>query len=416
MNHRLVRLAFCLSLFFTAAWAQNEASLSGTVQDSTGAVVAGASVKLTSTTQNTSAIVQSNQSGVYQFPFVQPGVYTLDVTATGFKTLTRTNLTLAVAQNLRLDLSLELGNVSDKITVSADVETVNTASAEIGAVVDNTKVVEMPLNGRTFFSLATLTPGVTPPVQGSNLGFRGGFSVAGNAETNNNFTLNGFDNNDSAINTPNFRPSIDAIQEFNILTGVYGAQYGYASGGQVIVTTKSGGNQFHGSGYEFLRNQAIMTARNFFARPGPIPAFRRNQFGATIGGPIRKDKTFFFFSYEGLRQSQGLFTVSTVPTPDMLQGNFSSIANRQVVKSPTTGVPYPNNTIPIAEQSPIGRALAAFYPTPTSPTAIGALPTNNFVFTPTRPERFNEASLRLDHSFSTKDSGYASANWYDDHS
>ena len=165
-----------------------------------------------------------------------------------------------------MDLTLELGNVSDRITVSADMETVNIASAELGAVVDNTRVVEMPLNGRTFFSLATLTPGVVPPTQGSNLGFRGGFNVAGNAETNNNFTLNGFDNNDSAINTPNFRPSIDAIQEFTILTGVYGAQYGYASGGQVVVTTKSGGNQLHGSAYEFVRNQAIMTARNFFAR------------------------------------------------------------------------------------------------------------------------------------------------------
>ena len=414
---RILTISLCLLLSLAPfACAQNEAALSGIVKDATGAVIPNASVKLTSKSQGTSRTVQTNGAGVYQLSFIQPGVYDVEVSAQGFKTFSRTDLTLAVAQNLRLDFSLELGNLTENITVSANVEIVNTESAEMGAVVDNTRVTEMPLNGRTFFSLAPLTPEVVPPVQGSNLGFRGGFNVAGNAETNNNFTLNGFDNNDASINTPNFRPSIDAIQEFNILTGVYPAQYGYGSGGQIIVTTKSGGNQFHGSAYDFLRNQAILAARNFFALPGPIPSFKRNQFGGTLGGPIVRDKTFFFYSYEGLRQSSGFFSITTVPTPAMLAGDFSSIINKQVIKDPTTGQPFANNIIPPNRISAIGKALAAFYPTPTVATPAGQIPANNFDYTPTRPENFNEDSLRIDHVFSAIDSIYASANWYDDHS
>jgi hypothetical protein len=400
------------------AWGQNEAALSGTITDSSKAIIAQATVKLTSHAQGTVRVTVTNASGVYQFSFVQPGVYDVEVSAPGFKTLTNKDITLAVAENARRDFALELGGVSEQVTVTADAETVNKESAELGAVIDNTRVVEMPLNGRTFYSLAPLTPNVMPPVQNSNLGFRGGFNVAGNAETNNNFTLNGFDNNDAAINVPNVRPSIDAIQEFNILTGVYPAQYGYASGGQIVVTTKSGGNQVHGSAYEFVRNQDIMAARNFFTPPGPIPPFKRNQFGATIGGPIQKDKTFFFFTYEGLRQVSGFYDITTVPTPAMLTGDFSSIANKFIIKNPTTGVPYTGNVIPPSQISPIGRALAAFYPAPNfgPGTPAGTLPTNNFDFTPVRPESDDQDDLRIDHIFSPKDSVYLSANWSDEHS
>ena len=180
------------------------------------------------------------------------------------------------------------------MTVSATSEIVNTASAELGTVVDNARVVEMPLNGRTFFSLATLVPGVVPPRTGSSNAHRGGFNVSGASETSNNFSLNGFENNDNTTMAPLLRPSIDAVQEFTILTGIYSAQYGYGDGGQVLVTTKSGTNEFHGSVFEFIRNSAVLTARNFFQAPGPLPSFKRNQFGATIGGPIEKTRRFSF--------------------------------------------------------------------------------------------------------------------------
>ena len=403
-----------------AAHAQNEAALSGTVQDTSGAVLPQATVKLTSHEQGTVRNADTNQAGVYQFSFLPPGTYDLDVSAAGFKTLTRTNLTLAAAQNARLDLTLEIGNVSENITVSAAAENVNTESAELGAVVDNTRVVEMPLNGRIFWSLPLLSPGVVPPVQGSSLGYRGGFNVAGSCEGCNNFTLNGIDNNDGSVGSiPNFRPSVDAIQEFNILTGAYPAQYGYASGGQIIITTKSGTNSFHGVAYDFLRNQAVLTARNFFALPGPLASFKRNQFGGTLGGPIRKDKTFFFYSFEGLRLAQAITAaqgpqIATVPLAAMHSGDFSAILGKQVIKDPSTGAPFSGNVIPQARISPEGAALIAFYPSPTSATPAGTLPSNNYYFQATRIENNNSNSLKLDHTFSTKDSGYVQANYFYD--
>jgi outer membrane receptor protein involved in Fe transport len=400
---------FVLLLFLVPAiWAQNEGAISGTVQDSSGAVLPSASVKLTNHEQGTLRNAQTNQSGVYQFTFLPAGTYDLEVTATGFKTQTRKDLTLAVAQNVRMDLTLDVGNVSENVTVSAAVATVNTESGEVGTVVDNRRVVEMPLNGRQMWSLAALTPNVMPPTQNSSLSFRGGFNVAGNNETSNNFLLNGFDNNDPDVYAPNFRPSIDAIEEFNVLTGIYSAQYGYGSGGQVIVTTKSGGNGFHGSAFEFLRNQ-VFDARNPFLT-GPTPSFKQNQFGGTLGGPIIKNKTFFFYSYEGLRQSAGFSALNTVPTLAEHNGDFSSIP--VTLKDPSTGAPIPGNNL-VGRITPVGAALMAFLPVG-SPNAPGVLPVNNFTYNDTRKENMNEDSLKIDHNFSGKDSGYATANYFND--
>ena len=201
---------FSLSVLLATGplWAQDQANLTGTVMDSTGAVLPQAAVRLISREQGTVRTAQTNGSGVYQFSFITPGGYDVIISAGGFKTVTRTNLVLAVAQSARVDLTLELGNASESVTVTAGAEAIDTESAQLGAVVDNTRVVEMPLNGRTFFSLAILTPNVMPPVQGSGLGYRGGFNVAGSCEGCNNFSLNGFDNNDntrdSAINKSPF--------------------------------------------------------------------------------------------------------------------------------------------------------------------------------------------------------------------
>jgi hypothetical protein len=411
------RLLFSLAFaaFFAAqlTWAQNDAAISGTVQDSSGASIPRAAVKLQSHEQGTIRNAESNQAGVYQFSFLPSGTYDLEVSGPGFKTLTRTNIVLAVAQNLRLDVTLEVGAVSENVTVEANAAAVNTASGDLGAVIDNTRVIEMPLNGRLFWSLAELTPGVAPPAQGSSLGYRGGLNVLGSCEGCNNFMVNGFDNNNSTTSVPNFRPTIDAIEEFNILTGIFPAQYGYGSGGQIIVTTKSGTNQFHGVAYDFLRNQ-VMDTRNFFSAPGAIPSFKRNQFGGTVGGPIKKDRTFFFYSYEGLRLGQQEISLTTVPTLAMRTGDFSALLPKTVIKDPTTGLPFAGNIIPPTRLSPIGVALADVYPAPTFATAAGGLPNNNYDFTGIRPENYNEDSLKIDHTFSAKDSMYATANWYND--
>ena len=402
-----------LALAFSAN-AQTESSLGGTVMDSTGASSPQATVKLTSIGQGTVQTTQTNQAGVYQFSFLQPGVYNVEFSANGFKTQTRTNLTLATAQNARLDAKLDIGNVSENVTVTASTESVNTESAELGAVVDNTRVTEMPLNSRIFWQLPLLSPNVMPPAQNSGLGYRGGFNVAGSCEGCNTFVLNGLDANDNTKAIPGFRPSVDAIQEFNVLTGVYAAQYGYASGGQIVMTTKSGTNQYHGSAFDFLRNQSVWTARNFFQPAGPIASFKRNQFGGTFGGPIQKDKTFFFFAYEGLRTSQAIVALSTVPTAAMASGDFSSIMNIRTIKDPNTGLPFAGNIIPANRISPIAQALLSFLPAPTITTPAGSLPANNYNFNQTRTENMNSDSLKIDHTFSGKDSIYATANWYND--
>ena len=410
MKSRLASLSFVLLAIVPSLLAQNEAAISGTVLDSSNAVLPSAAVKLTNHEQGTVRAALSNQAGVYQFTFLPAGSYDLEVTLPGFKVLTKKDITLAVAQNIRIDVSLDIGNASETVNVSAGAALVDTESAEVGSVVDNTKVTELPLNGRQMWSLAAVVPNVMPPAQNSSLSFRGGFNVAGNSETSNNFLLNGFDNNDPDVFAPNFRPSIDAIEEFNILTGVYSAQYGYGSGGQVIVVTKSGTNSFRGSAFEYLRNQ-VMDARNFF-QTGPTPSFKQNDFGGTVGGPIIKNRTFFFESYEGLRQASGFSSLNTVPTAAEDSGNFSGIP--VTIKNPLSGVPYPNNTIPTSQLSPIGLALVSFLPLPTTPTAAGSLPKNNYTYNDTRRENMNEDSLKIDQTFSTKDSGYATGNYFND--
>jgi len=406
----MLRFVVSLGFFLPAIWAQNEGAISGTVQDSSGAVLPSASVKLTNHEQGTVRSAQTNQSGVYQFTFLPAGTYDLEVTANGFKTQKRTSIVLAVAQNSRIDVSLEVGNVSENVTVVAEAATVNTESGEVGAVVDNTKVTEMPLNGRQMWALTELVPNVMPPAQNSSLSFRGGFNVAGQNETANNFLLNGFDNNDPDVYAPNFRPSIDAIEEFNVLTGVYSAQYGYGSGGQVIVTTKSGTNTFHGSAFEYLRNQ-VMDARNFF-QTGPTPSFKQNDFGGTVGGPIIKNKTFFFFSYEGLRQASGFSSLNTVPTAAERTGDFSGIP--VTLKYPGTTTPIPGNVIPPGMLNAVGLSLMSYLPAPTFPTPAGTLPKNNYSYNDTRRENMNEDSLKIDQNFSARDSGYATANYFND--
>ena len=409
------RIAFVLlfiGVFAASGWAQEAAAVSGSVKDSTGAVLPGATLKLTSKSQGTVRQQFTNEAGVYQFTFLPPGTYDVEISMQGFKTLTRPDLTLTVAQNARLDFTLEVGAVTDTVTVSADSETVNTMSAELGAVVDNTRVTEMPLNGRTFFSLATLVPGVAPPTQGSSLGYRGGFNVSGSCEGCNNFSLNGIENNDNTTMAPMLRPSIDAIQEFTILTGVYPAQYGYGSGGQVIVTTKSGTNSFHGTVFDFLRNSAVLTARNAF-QVGDVPSFKRNQFGATLGGPIKTDKTFFFYSYEGLRVGSAVTNLGTVPTTAMKNGDFSVLLGRTTIVDPANNrQPFPGNIIPPDRLSPIGKMLLSFYPDPTFDTAAGTLPASNYAYNATRTENMNQHIVKIDHTFSSKDSGFFTANYY----
>ena len=403
-----------LIVFLLAAGAlaqENTATITGQVEDSSGASVINATVKARNVQTGFERSIATSGSGNYTLPLLPIGTYEVTTEAAGFEKVIKTGIVLQIDEHARVDFALQVGAVNSTIQVNADVPLTQTDSSSTGAVIDNRKVVELPLNGRQFYSLALLVPGVVPPAQGSLLSFRGGFNVAGASELNNNFTLNGLDNNNQLLSAPAFRPSVDAIEEFKILTGVFPAEYGRNSGSQVIVTTKAGTNGFHGTAFEFLRNQ-VLDGKNFFTPVGTKPIFRQNQFGGTFGGPIIKNKTFFFASYEGTRQTQQITALTNVPTLAMTNGDFSGI--KTPVIDPTTGRVFQGNVIPQNRISPAGQYLAKLYPTPTSPTPAGALPTNNYTFNQPQVDSLNLGSLRIDHTFSEKDTLNASYNDFED--
>jgi hypothetical protein len=408
-----------LCLIFAAngsiAFAQTPtATVTGQVRDASGAAVPGVRVSARNVQTNIEREAVTSENGDYTIPLLNIGEYQVSVEKQGFKKAVKTGLILQVDQKARLDFTLEVGQVSESVEVAAATSLIQTDSASVGTVIDNKRVLELPLNSREFYTLALAAPRVLPPAQGSTLSFRGGFNVAGSSEVSNNFTLNGIDNNDTGINGPSFRPSIDAIQEFKLLSGTYSAEYGRNSGGQVVINTKSGTNQFHGTAYEFLRNQAL-DARNFFLRLKPgekAPSFKRNLFGGSLGGPIVKDKTFFFASYEGLRLRQSVTSLATVPTVAMVNGDFRGLPVKVV--NPFTGQEFATpNVIDPALINPVGQALAKFFPAPTTATAAGQAPSNNYNFSATRREDYNQVSSRFDHALSSKDSLYGTYNYYD---
>ncbi|MCX6592599.1 MAG: TonB-dependent receptor [Acidobacteria bacterium] len=413
----MIRSLTLLLLTVALARAQNPtATLAGEIRDPSGSAIANARVSIRNVETNIQRAVLTSDSGQYLFPLLPPGSYELVTEAPGFRRSVQSGITLQVSQDARLDVKLELGQVNDVIQVVAEAPQTATESAASGTVIENRKVIELPLNSREFYGLALLVPGAYAPAQNSTMGFRGGFNVAGATETSNNFTVNGIDNNDTGVNGPSFRPSVDSIQEFKLLTGVYPAEYGRGSGGQVVVVTKSGTNQLRGGLFEFLRNQ-VMDARNYFT-PSASPAFKRNQFGGTLGGPIRKDKTFFFYSYEGLRLRQQVAALATVPLQEMKTGDFRSLlalASPRRVLNPFTGLNFrtPNVIDPELLDS-LGVKLATFYPAPNRPTPAGALPASNYNFSETRRETLDQNSIKVDHTFSANDSLTVTYNRFTD--
>ena len=411
--------ALCLAVAVNGSMAlaqTSTATVTGQVRDASGAAVPGARVSARNVQTNVEREAVTSENGDYTVPLLNVGEYQIAVEKQGFKKAVQTGLILQIDQKARVDFTLQIGQVSESVEVTAAASLVQTDSASVGTVIDNKRVLELPLNSREFYALALTAPRVLPPAQGSTLSFRGGFNVAGSSEVSNNFTLNGIDNNDTGINGPSFRPSIDAIQEFKMLSGIYSAEYGRNSGGQVVINTKSGTNQFHGTAYEFLRNQAL-DARNFFLRLKPgekAPSFKRNLFGGSFGGPIVNDKTFFFASYEGLRLRQSVTSLATVPTVAMVNGDFRGLPVKVV--NPFTGQEFATPNVidqALLNMNPIGQALAKFFPTPTTATPAGQAPSNNYNFSATRRENYNQISSRFDHTLSSKDSLYGTYNYYD---
>lgn len=379
-----------LLLALCAAWVEAQgirATVTGRVTDSSGAVVPNAKVTVTNSGTNEARSVVTNDEGEYTIPQLPPGDYALTAEQAGFKKLVQ-RFTLETGQGARVDLTLQAGAVTEQVEVTAVTPVIAAEDASIGNVVDQKKIVELPLNGRNYLQLALLQPNVFAPAQNSTLGFRGGFNVAGNSEIANNYILDGIDNNDETTNQPSHTPILDGVREFKVLTGTYSAEYGRQSGGQVIVTTKSGTNNFHGSAWEFHRN-SVFDARNFFQTKKPD--FKRNQFGGVIGGPLIKNRTFFFGGYEGQRRGQQEAGLTLVPTAAMRTGDFTGLAT---VRDPLTNQPFPDNKIPANRFNAVGVGLLALFP---APNASGA---NNYAATGTGSFNVNQFSGRLDHKLS----------------
>jgi Carboxypeptidase regulatory-like domain/TonB dependent receptor-like, beta-barrel/TonB-dependent Receptor Plug Domain len=367
-------------------------TISGTITDSGGRVVTTAHVSLTNTDTGVTREVTSNEEGFYSAPNLLPGTYEVTISAPGFKTEKRA-ITLTVGAAMSLDQALRVGPATETVMVQSESPAVQLASSDISAVVNATTVRELPLNGRSWTDLAQLQPGVsaihTQPdfsagTDRGNRGFGQQLTISGARPQQNNYRLDGVSLNDYANGAPGSvlggSLGVDAIQEFSVITSNYSAEYGKTSGGVVNAITRSGTNQIHGSAYEFLRNSKL-DARNYFDDPTqPIPPFKRNQFGGTIGGPIQKDGTFFFADFEAIRQSKGITTVATVPSAAARAGNLSS----------------GNVTV-----DPSAAQYLTFYHLPDPKTVSGDLGIYTFAGQQIVNENFLTA--RVDHNFSDKD-------------
>lgn len=389
-------LALLILLPSIASAQTHRASVRGTVTDPNGARVAGAGIEIVNMETNENRTTTTNDDGSYALSSLPPGPYTLTVERAGFKKFAQ-SLNLPVNQELRLDASLNLGSIQDgPEDIYAAPEILKKDSVSLGAVIENTQVVGLPLDGRNFYELSLLVPGAVPPAPGSAGSVRGdfSFSVNGAREDSNNFLLDGVYNVDPKLNTFAVRPPVDAIREFEIATSTYDAAFGRNPGAQINVVLKSGSNDFHGSLYEFHRNAAL-DARNFFA-PGneTAPKYIRNQFGFSIGGPIHKNHTFFFADYEGTRSREGITRVSNVPTLQERSGDFSQ-SLIGTPRDPTTGQSFQGGVIPSFFIHPIGRAIAALYPLPNR-----SVPFANFVSSPTQRDDNDHFDARVDHFLS----------------
>src|ERR1051326_7973104 len=315
-----------IALISVPAFAQGTGGrILGRVADPTGAALVGVKVTLINDATGVRRETQTNDTGDYVFPEVPVGDYTLEFDETGFKKNVRHGVTLQLNQVLTLNMVMQIGQAQEVIDVTSEAPLVDTTSTQLGTVVNDRAIAQLPLNERDTYQFLSLQPGVSSQT-GSDLYYGssnvGSVSVNGGRGRANNFNVNGGDANDMFVNLPTVQPSPDSVEEFRIITNTFDAEYGRNSGAVVNVVTKSGTNQFHGNLYEFHRNRPL-NAKGYFDTSKA--AFIMNQFGGTFGGPIKKDQTFFFGSYEGLRRVQGVSgTTVAVPTAAERGGNFSS--------------------------------------------------------------------------------------------
>jgi hypothetical protein len=439
----LLAAAVCLLVFLSCPVLYGQATgiVSGTVTDATGSAVVGAKVAVTAPSLGVTRVSTTDESGHYLAPLLPVATFTVHVEFAGFQPAEQRDVRLQVDEHREVDFRLVPASVKETVEVTATAVAVETANPTLGQVITSQQVAELPLNGRDFVQLATLTPGTiteTNPSSffnggpSSEVAARGSFSlsVGGSRANSTDWLYDGNDNNELTAGGIAILPSIDAIQEFKVLTYNYSAEYGTRAGPTVLVTTKSGSNDFHGSLFEFFRNTDL-DARSFFA--SYTEQFNLNQFGGSLGGPIQKDKTFFFADYQAKMQRHGIPFVGLVPTAAMRNGDFTDDAfgnpNSTVLTNPyMTGAPDPHfqcdsagspmpvaangsqpmgvdcNKIPAGLINPIGQSMINLYPLPNANNAALGY---NYVNEPVRKLNEGEFDIRLDHNFSARDTMFA---------
>lgn len=423
MSMKVSFQAVILALSAGIAFPQTTASLGGAVTDATGAAIPAAQISLLNRDTGARREAQSSEEGLYQFPLVPPGSYSVVVQREGFKRISRDQLRLEVNQAARIDFTLEIGAVSETVEVTGAPPLLEASTSSVGHVVDAKALADLPLNGRNFAQLAILGPGVT------GVGFSASGTIGsgtrpddmrpgtelfsnGNREQSNNFLLDGVDNNFRRNGLITLRPSVEAVREFKIQTNLFAAEQGRNPGATVNVVTKSGTNQWHGSAYEFLRNDRL-DAREFFT-PATVkkPAYRQNQFGGSFGGRLIRDKLFFFTNYEGYRRIRGTTTsVNTVPSEAMRGGDFSAVRDifdpfslraQAGTASGFVRDPFPNRRIPPARMDSVTSRLIQAYPLP---TAAGL--TNNQFTNPVNVQNWDQGDVRIDWTASASTNMFA---------
>ena len=396
-----------LAIVAHASAQTNTGEIEGTVRDTLGGAVAGAAVEITHVASGLTRERISDQAGRFLATELPIGEYRVSVELTGFKKVTETDVRLNVGQRLTLSLVLQVGGVTEAVTVSATAGLLNTANAEISDIINNRQVVELPLNGRQFLQLAQLTDGVAIPpggTRGAALGQTGSLpAVYGQRSGHNIYLLDGVKVTDEFFNNLVVSPSIDAIQEFKIQKTMYPAEFGGKASALINVVTKSGSNAFHGSALEFARSDKF-DARNYFDDPAkPVPPLKQHQFGANLGGPIVRNRSFFFVSYEGQRVQRSLTQTFSVPTSGLRAGDFSDQATLcdPLTRTAAGCTPFAGNRIPAGRLDPVAVALLARVPNPTSGGLV-----QNLLAVGNETNPMDQVTVRIDHRLGGDDNLY----------